>query len=70
VSSSAQEKMKRYRAKLRAAGLRPVQIWIPDTRSKALAREARRQSVLASRADEPEWMDLHDQAAAETEGWE
>lgn len=36
----------RYRAKLRKAGLRPVQIWVPDTRSATFARECRRQSLL------------------------
>lgn len=70
MNTTAQEKMKRYRAKLRAAGLRPVQLWVPDVRSKALAREARRQSILASRAEETEFSDALDSAASETEGWE
>jgi hypothetical protein len=42
------DKMRDYRTRLRAAGLRPVQIWVPDTRSPQLAKEARRQSRLAS----------------------
>jgi hypothetical protein len=42
---SSREKVRAHRARLRAAGLRPVQIWIPDTRSAAFAREAHRQSV-------------------------
>lgn len=41
--------MSRYRARLRAAGLRPIQIWVPDTRSARLAEEVRRQSKLVSR---------------------
>ena len=36
----------RYRAKLRKAGLRPIQIWVPDTRSPAFTKECRRQSLL------------------------
>lgn len=36
----------RYRAKLRKSGLRPVQIWVPDTRSAGFARECWRQSLL------------------------
>jgi hypothetical protein len=36
----------RYRARLRKAGLRPVQIWVPDTRSPTFAKECRRQSLL------------------------
>jgi len=35
-----------HRARLRAAGLRPTQIWVPDTRSAAFANEARGQSQL------------------------
>jgi len=42
------DKMRDYRARLRAAGLRPLQIWVPDTRMPRLAKQARRQSLLAS----------------------
>ena len=37
-------KVEAYRAWLRAQGLRPVQVWVPDTRSSAFATEAHRQS--------------------------
>jgi hypothetical protein len=30
---------------LRAQGLRPIQIWVPDTRSRHFAEEAHRQSL-------------------------
>ena len=46
---TAAKKMRDYRARLRAAGLRPVQIWVPDTRAKNFAEEAQRQSRLVSR---------------------
>ena len=36
------------RARLRASGLRPVQIWVPDVRMPRIAEEAARQSRLAS----------------------
>jgi len=42
-------KMQAYRTRLRAAGLRPVQIWVPDTRTAHFTKEARRQSILVSR---------------------
>lgn len=45
----ARTKMGEYRARLRAQGLRPIQIWVPDLRSAAFAAEARRQSRLVSR---------------------
>ena len=47
---SSAEKVRAHRAKLREAGLRPVQIWIPDTRSREFAREARRQSLAVGRS--------------------
>ncbi len=45
----AKDKMRHYRARLKAQGLRPVQIWLPDTRTPEFIAEARRQSQLASR---------------------
>ena len=42
------EKTQRYRARLRKQGLRPVQIWVPDTRTRGFAEEARRQSLLVA----------------------
>jgi len=42
---STREKVKAYRERLRAQGLRPIQIWVPDVRSPHFAEEARRQSL-------------------------
>jgi hypothetical protein len=39
-------KVRNYRDRLRQQGLRPIQIWVPDTRSPEFAAEARRQSAL------------------------
>ena len=39
-------KVKAHRDRLRAQGLRPIQIWVPDTRSPEFAKEAARQSLL------------------------
>jgi hypothetical protein len=39
-----------HRARLRAQGLRPIQIWVPDTRAPGFAAEARRQCLLAERS--------------------
>ena len=53
--TSSREKVDAHRRRLRQQGLRPVQIWVPDVRSKAFVREARRQSRLAAQsAQEPE----------------
>lgn len=50
TTHAARQKVQRYRARLRAAGLKPVQIWIPDAASPRIREEARRQSLLASSA--------------------
>jgi hypothetical protein len=42
----AKERMKGYRARKQASGLRLIQLWVPDTRSKRFAAECRRQSLL------------------------
>ncbi|MDY6822812.1 MAG: antitoxin MazE family protein [Thermodesulfobacteriota bacterium] len=44
----AKERVRKHRAGLRAAGLRPIQIWIPDTRKEGFAEECRRQSLLVA----------------------
>ena len=61
MASKVAERVRRHREDLRAAGLRPIQIWVPD--------ECRRQS--AALRDDPheaatlEWLD----AAADRGGW-
>ncbi|MEK7820530.1 MAG: antitoxin MazE family protein [Pseudomonadota bacterium] len=51
--------MRAHRARLRAQGLRPVQIWVPDVRSPAFKAEARRQSrLIANSPGERETMDF------------
>ena len=37
------ERMRGYRARKQASGLRLIQLWVPDTRSKRFAAECRRQ---------------------------
>lgn len=64
------ERVQKYRAKLRKAGLRPIQIWVPDTRKPGFAKECRRQSRLLQgdthERDTQAWLD----AAADRSGWE
>lgn len=63
-------RVQKHRDALRAAGLRPIQIWVPDTRKPGFAEECRRQ-CLAVRGDaqENEIMDWLE-SAADTGGWE
>lgn len=53
------EKQRRYRARLRRQGLRPVQIWVPDTRAPGFDEECRRQAQRVNRsAGEHEALDF------------
>ena len=45
---TSRDKVRAHRERLRRRGLRPVQIWVPDVRSRTFAREARRQSRLVA----------------------
>ena len=53
------ERVQKRRENLRAAGLRPLQIWVPDTRRPGFAEECRRQSLVVSNPDKAD-QDLHD----------
>ena len=65
------ERAAKRRKALRAAGLRPVQIWVPDTRLPQFAAECQRQSGLVCEADlaDAELMQDLDEALAEVAGW-
>jgi hypothetical protein len=41
-------KVQEHRKRLRKLGLRPIQIWVPDVRSKAFQAEAHRQSLMVA----------------------
>lgn len=43
-ASDVGRRVREHRRRLRAQGLRPVQIWVPDVRSPEFDREASRQS--------------------------
>lgn len=59
------------REALCAAGLRPVQIWVPDTCRSGFAAECRRQSALIADSDrcDADLSDFRDAALEELEGW-
>ena len=70
MGASTSARVQKHRAALRESGLRPVQIWVPDTRRAGFAEECRRQS-------QPMLDDVHErepadwlEAAADREGWQ
>ena len=67
---SSAYKMRQYRNRLRAAGLRSIQLWVPDTRSQKIIDEARNQSIrVSSDSREPLIMDFVE-SVMDHEGWE
>jgi len=57
----SRQKARAYRERMRAKGLRPVQLWLPDTRTPEFAEEARRQSPAVANspaeAEDQAWID-------------
>jgi len=52
---SSRDRMRAHRARLRAQGLRPIQMWVPDVRTPEFKAEAHRQSLaVAMSAQAPE----------------
>jgi len=70
AKSPQQRSVEQYRARMRKAGLRLVQLWVPDTRAPGFAAECRRQSqaAAAKKRLEKETLDWID-ASRDTEDW-
>lgn len=41
-------RVRKHRVTLREAGMRPLQIWVPDSRSNSFIKECQRQSLLVA----------------------
>jgi hypothetical protein len=50
--AATRRKVREHRQRLRAQGMRPIQIWVPDLHSPEFAAEARRQSLLVAQSHE------------------
>lgn len=63
------KRVQKHRDELRAAGLRPIQLWVPDTRRRGFAAECRRQSkALANDTHETETLEWLAEVA-DTDDW-
>jgi len=59
MRATVTERVRLHRDSLRAAGLKPVQLWIPDTRSESFRQRCERESLSLA----------HDPQEAETLAW-
>ena len=64
-------RVQKHRDALRMAGLRPIQIWVPDTRRPDFAEECRRQCLLVALADQADavMQTFMDEALSDRDGW-
>lgn len=64
-------RVQRHRDALRMAGLRPVQIWVPDTRRPDFDQECQKQTLLASQSDAADTsiQQLMDESLTNVDGW-
>ena len=69
MATSGAARVRKRRQALRKAGLRPIQIWVPDTRLPSFAKECRRQSRLLRHDPQErevlEWIER----AHDADGW-
>lgn len=70
AGQSGRVKQRRYRERMRARGLRPAQIWVPDTRAPGFAARCQEQvaRINAASRSEQEALDLIEDAADWTDG--
>ena len=69
MAESTQKRVQKRRDALRAAGMRPVQIWVPDTRQPGFAEECSRQCLVVR--DDPHEREVLDwlEKVADRDGW-
>jgi hypothetical protein len=71
VATQVNARVQKHRDALRMAGLRPVQIWVPDTRRPDFEHECQRQCRLVAQADmaDTDMQHFMDEALANVDGW-
>jgi hypothetical protein len=68
MPTSEHRRTERYRQRMRAARLRPMQMWVPDTTRPGFAVRIRRQiDLLRGKAEELEALDFLEAARNENE---
>lgn len=71
ANTHVNQRVQKHRDALRMAGLRPVQLWVPDTRRPGFEQECLRQSQLVAVSEQTDTAthQLMDEALADTDGW-
>lgn len=48
--STSRDKVRAHRARMRRKGMRLIQIWVPDVRTKAFKRQAHREALAVAKS--------------------
>ena len=70
MRSAAASRVQKHRKNLREKGLKPIQIWVPDTHRRGFTAECKRQSLLAKRSESEEGITDFILHSADLRGWE
>lgn len=72
ATAHVNQRVQKHRDALHKAVLRPLQIWVPDTRRPDFAEECHRPSLLVAQADgaDTAMQQFMDEALADVDGWE
>ncbi|UGV27934.1 DUF3018 family protein [Rhodopseudomonas boonkerdii] len=68
VMATGAERVRKHREKMKAAGLKPVTIWVPDVNSPEY-REALARDIAAINASADEKQILEELSGVEIDGW-
>lgn len=70
-TTNLNSRVQKHRNSLRSAGLRPVQIWVPNTRRPGFTEECRRKSGLIAESDmaDTDLQEFMDKAKTDVNGW-
>jgi hypothetical protein len=69
MAQNVATRVQRHRSTLRASGLRPIQIWVPDTRRKGFSKECHRQSLLLKQDKQEKDILVWIENVSDDEGW-
>ena len=70
MRSAIAARVQKYRTNLRHKELKPVQIWVPDVRSKTFAQECKRQAILVNKSNNEQEVNEFIENTSDLEGWE
>jgi len=71
MSTRRESNVRHLRERMRAAGLRPVQFWVPDTRTPEIIAQVCEQCLsLKGDKTEADALRFTEEAASQVDGWE